>query len=63
VTWPSLSRMPFICDRRSGSCVVGVYVAAAFGIRTGVVGSGVIAYCVCEALTGFLCDVVVNWSS
>jgi hypothetical protein len=31
--------MVFICERRSGSCVVGVYVDAALGTRTGVVGS------------------------
>lgn len=36
---PSRSRMVFICERRSGSWVVGVYVDAAFGTRTGVVGS------------------------
>jgi hypothetical protein len=39
-TCPSRSRMVFICERRSGSCVVGVYVEAALGTRTGVVGSG-----------------------
>lgn len=38
-TCPSVRRILFICDRRSGSWVVGVYVEAAFGIRTGVLGS------------------------
>jgi hypothetical protein len=42
VTCPSDSRREFICERRSGSCVVGMYVDAAFGTRTGVVGSEVI---------------------
>ena len=36
---PSRNRMVFICERRSGSWVVGVYVDAALGTRTGVVGS------------------------
>lgn len=38
-TWPSLRRILFISDRSSGSCVEGVYVPAALGTRTGVVGS------------------------
>ena len=42
VTCPSSNRREFICERRSGSCVVGVYVDAAFGTRTGVVGSSAI---------------------
>lgn len=36
---PSRNKMVFICERRSGSWVVGVYVDAALGTRTGVVGS------------------------
>ena len=41
---PSLSSTVFIWERRSGSCVVSVYVEAAFGTRTGVVGSDAIVY-------------------
>lgn len=36
---PSRRSTVLICERRSGSCVVGVYVDTAFGTRTGVVGS------------------------
>jgi hypothetical protein len=32
----------FICERRSGSCVVDVYVETALGTLTGVVGSDAI---------------------
>jgi len=39
---PSRSKTVFICDRRSGSCIVGVYVEAALGTLTGVVGSDAI---------------------
>jgi hypothetical protein len=38
-TCPPLHKTVFIWDRRSGSCVLGVYAATAFGTRTGVVGS------------------------
>lgn len=41
ITCPSFSRMLLISDRNSGSWVVGVYVPAAFGTRTGVVGSDI----------------------
>ena len=51
---PSLRRMLLICDRNSGSCVEGVYVEAAFGTRTGVVGS--------EAIV-LVASVVSLWST
>lgn len=34
-------------ERRSGSCVEGVYVVAAFGMRTGVVGFEAMIYVLC----------------
>lgn len=39
---PSRNKMVFICERRSGSWVVGVYVETALGSLTGVVGSDAI---------------------
>jgi len=41
---PSRNSTVFICDLKSGSCVEAVYVAAAFGTRTGVVGSEAIVF-------------------
>jgi hypothetical protein len=32
---PSCNKTVLICDRNSGSCVVGVYVEVAFGMRRG----------------------------
>jgi hypothetical protein len=39
---PSRNNTVFICERRSGSWVVGVYVETALGSLTGVVGSDAI---------------------
>jgi len=39
---PSRNKTVFICDRRSGSWIAGVYVEAALGTLTGVVGSDAI---------------------
>jgi hypothetical protein len=39
---PSRSKTVFICERRSGSCVVVVYVETALGSLTGVVDSDAI---------------------
>jgi hypothetical protein len=51
VTEPSRRRIPLICDRRSESCIVGPYVEATFGIRTGVLGSEVMVLANCEAIS------------
>jgi hypothetical protein len=37
-TCPSRRSRVLIWDRKSGSCVVGVYAVATFGTRTGVTG-------------------------
>jgi hypothetical protein len=47
VMCPSRNKTVFICDRRSGSWVVGVYVEAALGTLTGVVGSDAIVSALC----------------
>ena len=46
VICPSRKSTELIWDRKSASCVVGVYVEAALGTRTGVVGSDAILLCV-----------------